>query len=57
MAKKSARILIGLRCSSCKRQNYIISKNKVEHSEGLKFKKYCRFCKKHTLHQESKKLD
>jgi len=57
MAKKSARILIGLKCTNCQRQNYIISKNRIEHSEPLKFNKYCRYCKKHTPHQEVKKLD
>jgi len=51
------RILIGLRCGECQRQNYVVSKNKTKKTEALKLKKYCRFCKKHTVHQESKKLD
>lgn len=57
MAKKGPRILIGLVCSQCRRQNYITTKNKINQPQTLKIKKYCSFCQKKTEHQETKKLD
>jgi len=57
MAKKGSRVLVGLVCEVCKRQNYVVEKNKVNTTSPLKLKKYCRSCKKHTTHKESKKLD
>ncbi len=57
MAKKGSRILIGLVCSQCKRQNYVTTKNKINQQQALKIKKYCPFCRKRTEHQEKKKLD
>jgi len=56
MAKKGARQLLALVCPVCKSQNYITEKNKVEHPDKLELKKYCRRCRKHTLHKESSKL-
>ena len=56
MAKKGPRIKLALVCQVCKSQNYIISKNKLEHPEKLKLKKFCRRCRKHTEHKESSKL-
>jgi len=29
-------------------------KDKKEHPERLETKKYCKFCKRHTLHKETK---
>ena len=29
-------------------------KDKKEHPERLETKKYCKFCRKHTLHKETK---
>lgn len=57
MAKKGSRVLIGLVCEVCKRQNYVVEKNKVNTTAAIKLNKYCRNCKKHTAHKESKKLD
>jgi large subunit ribosomal protein L33 len=57
MAKKGARILLGLVCEVCKSQNYVIEKNKLNTQSALKLKKYCRNCRKHQLHKETKKLD
>lgn len=56
MAKKGARLKIGLICEVCRRQNYVTEKNKLSTTAGLKLKKYCLQCKKHTLHIEKKKL-
>jgi large subunit ribosomal protein L33 len=46
--------IIHLECSSCKRKNYSTTKNKRTHSDKLKLKKYCRFCRKHVEHKETK---
>ncbi len=54
MAKKSARIIVTLACEVCKEQNYTTTKNKLNQQEKLELKKYCRRCKKHTLHKEAK---
>jgi large subunit ribosomal protein L33 len=48
------RDIITLACSECKRRNYTETKNKKLHQEKLELKKYCKFCKKHTLHKETK---
>ncbi|PIY72092.1 50S ribosomal protein L33 [Candidatus Roizmanbacteria bacterium CG_4_10_14_0_8_um_filter_33_9] len=57
MAKKGSRMLVGLVCSVCSKQNYIVEKNKVNTPTALKLKKYCNKCKKNTDHKERKKLD
>jgi len=47
-----AREHIILACGECKRRNYTFFYNK---SEGkLSLKKYCRFCRKHTEHKQTK---
>lgn len=56
MAKKGARVLIGLVCEVCNKQNYVTEKNKINSEEAIKLKKYCNRCKKHTPHKEKKKL-
>ncbi|NPA53799.1 MAG: 50S ribosomal protein L33 [Aquificae bacterium] len=49
-----AREIITLACTECKRKNYTTTKNKRKHQERLELKKYCKFCRKHTLHREIK---
>ena len=47
MAKKGEhRILIAFVCTVCKGQNYISEKNKLNETEKLVLKKYCKRCKK-----------
>ena len=36
------------------RKNYNTTKNKKNNPDRLELKKYCRFCKKHTVHRETK---
>jgi large subunit ribosomal protein L33 len=48
------RDIINLACQDCKRRNYSTTKNKKKTSERLEFSKFCRFCRKHTAHKESK---
>ena len=45
---------IVLACTECKQRNYNKFKNKKNTPERWEMNKYCRFCKKHTLHRESK---
>ncbi|HNY66851.1 MAG TPA: 50S ribosomal protein L33 [Deltaproteobacteria bacterium] len=45
---------ITLSCSECKRKNYMSTRNKKKSTEKLELKKYCAFCRTHTLHKESK---
>ncbi len=54
MPKKSKENLIKLECSDCKRVNYFSTKNKKVIKERLQIKKHCSWCKKHTLHKETK---
>ena len=48
------RVKVTLRCSECKQRNYTTMKNKKNAPDRLEMKKYCRFCKKHTTHNETK---
>ena len=48
------REIITLACTECKRRNYTTTKNKKIMTEKLELKKYCRFCRKHIVHRETK---
>jgi len=48
------RTKITLACTECKQRNYNTTKEKKNHPDRMETKKYCRFCKKHTLHKETK---
>ena len=54
MAAKGAREPITLACTECKQRNYDTMKNKKNDPDRLEMNKYCRFCRKHTLHRETK---
>ena len=45
---------ITLACSECKQRNYDSKKNKRNDPDRIEMKKYCKFCKKHTDHKETK---
>jgi len=45
---------IQLACGECKRRNYTSTRNKKKQTERLEVKKYCKFCRRHTLHKETK---
>jgi len=47
--------LIKLKCSVCGHINYYSYKNKKKIQAKLEIRKYCKNCKKHTLHKEMKK--
>ena len=48
------RVKITLACQECKQRNYNTMKNKKNDPDRLQMNKYCRFCKKHTVHKETK---
>ena len=48
------RVKITLACTECKQRNYNTMKNKKNDPDRLEMNKYCRFCRKHTLHKETK---
>ena len=48
------RVAVKLACTECKQINYDTEKNKKENPERIEMNKYCKFCKKHTLHKETK---
>ncbi len=43
-----------LACTDCQRRNYHTSKNKKNVPDRMELRKYCRWCRKHTLHRETK---
>jgi len=55
-AKKGPRQILGLKCGECGSFNYLSERNKLNTPEKLSPKKYCKRCKKHTVHKEAKKL-
>lgn len=54
MAKAGIREKIILACEVCKQRNYNTMKNKKNDPDRLEMQKYCRFCRKHTSHKETK---
>ena len=45
---------VTLQCGECKRRNYVTTKNKKRTPGKLEFKKYCRWCRQHTSHKETR---
>ncbi|TAN63216.1 50S ribosomal protein L33 [bacterium] len=48
------RDIIALACTECKRRNYSTTKNKKTIPDRLEIKKFCKFCRKHVPHKETK---
>ena len=48
------RVKITLACTECKQRNYNTTKEKKAHPDRVETKKYCKFCRTHTLHKETK---
>ncbi len=48
------RDIILLTCQNCKQRNYSTMKNKKNTPEKIELKKYCKFCRTHTAHKETK---
>jgi len=47
------RVIIDLACKDCKNRNYSTTKNKKK-QQRLEIRKHCPFCRKHTIHKETK---
>ena len=47
--------LLKMKCEECKRFNYYTTKNKKLVERKLEYKKFCKWCRKHTTHKEGKK--
>ena len=45
---------ITLSCGECKNRNYTTKKNKKLHPDRVEYRKYCRFCRTHTAHKETR---
>ena len=54
MAKKAIRSVITLACTECRERNYTTEKNRRNDQNRLELKKFCRRCRTHTLHRETK---
>ncbi|RMG52044.1 MAG: 50S ribosomal protein L33 [Acidobacteria bacterium] len=48
------RDIITLECTECKSRNYSTTKNKRRMTKRLELRKFCRVCRKHTVHREIK---
>lgn len=46
--------LVKLTCKTCKHDNYYTTRNKKSVEKKLELKKFCSWCKKSTLHKETK---
>lgn len=44
-----------LECPDCKNRNYRTNRETGPNTVKLELKKYCGFCRKHTVHKEKKK--
>ncbi|MGH9167527.1 MAG: 50S ribosomal protein L33 [Acidimicrobiia bacterium] len=38
----------------CKRRNYVTTKNRANTRDRLGLRKYCRWCRQHTAHRETR---
>ena len=54
MARGDVRIAVTLACEDCKRRNYQTEKSKRNNPDRVEFRKYCRWCGKHTPHKETR---
>ena len=48
------RDIITLACNDCKMRNYTTKKNKRLHPDRVEYRKYCRWCRTHTMHKETR---
>jgi len=54
MARGDVRIAATLECQECKRRNYQTQKSKRNNPDRIELRKYCRWCKTHTAHKETR---
>ena len=51
---KGGSAIITLQCPDCKERNYTTVKNKRNDPDRLELSKFCRRCRQHTKHRETK---
>ena len=54
MARGDVRIGVTLACEECKRRNYQTNKSKRNNPDRIALRKYCKWCKTHTSHRETR---
>ena len=54
MAKKEIRTLVTLQCTVCDERNYTTEKNRRNDPARIELMKFCRRCRDHTKHRETK---
>ncbi|MBM3690610.1 MAG: 50S ribosomal protein L33 [Actinobacteria bacterium] len=54
MAKSDVRPKVTMACQDCKNRNYMTRKNRRNDPDRLELSKFCPFCKKHTVHKETR---
>ena len=52
--KDKKRLIVTLACTRCKRRTYTTTKNRTTHPGRMALSKFCRFCRGHVLHRETK---
>ncbi len=50
----ATRVIITLECTECRERNYTTTKNKRTNAEKLELSKFCRRCRQHKNHRETK---
>jgi len=48
------RVIVTLACTECKRRNYTTNKSRTNDPDRIELKKYCKWCRKQTLHRETR---
>ena len=48
------RVKVTMAWTECKQRNYNTMKNKKNNPDRMELKKYCPFCKKETVHKETR---
>ena len=48
------RVNVLLACTECKRRNYATVKNKKNTTARVELKKFCPWCRTHTVHRETR---
>ena len=54
MARRGDRVVVTLACDQCRERNYTTTKNRRNDSGRLSLNKYCRRCRAHQLHRETR---
>jgi large subunit ribosomal protein L33 len=54
MARGDVRIAITLACEECRRRNYQTNKSKRNNPDRVELRKFCRWCRRHTAHKETR---